>query len=329
MKMSRRAAASTILAMLAAPTSLTAWGAADAWPTRTVRIIATSPPGGSIDMLARLVAEECSKTFGQPFVVENHNGANGTVGANRVVKAAPEGYDFFVTIPGVFAINQYLYSNLPFDTAKDIEPVAYLGSAPLVLVVPSAAPPKTFAEFLSWVRAHPGKFAYSSQGVGNTGHLAMELLKQMAGLDILHVPYKGSAAALNDLLAGNVQMTLLNAPSALPHIQKGTLRALAVSEKKRLASLPDVPTIDEAGVPGYEVIPWWGLGTRTGVPREIIDKMNAAATRAMTRPENQQRLEAASIIFSPKSPDAFKAFVAEESHKWSAIVKASGAKATD
>ncbi len=329
MKMFRRAAFSALIAMLAGTASLPALAADGAWPTKAVRIIATSPPGGSIDLLARIVAEECSKSFGQPFVVENHNGANGTVGANRVVKAPPDGYNFFVTIPGVFAINQYLYANLPFDTAKDIAPVAYLGSAPLILVVPSTAPPKTFSEFLAWVRDNPGKFAYASQGVGNTGHLAMELLKQMAGLDILHVPYKGSAAALNDLLAGNVQMTLLNAPGALPHIQKGALRGLAVSEKKRLASLPEIPTIDESGVPGFEVIPWWGLGTRTGVPQDIIDKMNAAATRALTRPENLQRLQAAGIVFAPKTPAEFTAFVGEESHKWGAIVKNSGAKATD
>ncbi len=296
-----------------------------AWPTKVVRIISTSPPGGSIDLLARIVAEECEKTFGQPFVVENRAGANGNVGVDAVVKAPADGYTLFVTIPGVFSINRFMYKNMPFDPDKDIAPIAYLGSAPLILVVPSSAPPKTFSEFLAWVRANPGKLAYSSQGVGNTGHLGMELLKQMAGLDVLHVPYKGSAAALNDLLAGNVQMALLNAPGALPYIHNGMLRGLAVADPKRLVNEPSIPTISESGVPGYEVIPWWGLGTRTGVPQDIIDKLNAAANRAMTRPANVQRLAAAGIVSKPMTPQEFATFITGENKKWGDIIKRSGA----
>lgn len=325
----RVAALGFVAALMAGTFSVPVHAAEGAWPNRVVRIIATSPPGGGIDALARVLAEDFTKTFGQTFIVENRNGANGNVGGSAVVKAPADGYTLFVTIPGVFSINQFLYKNMPFDSEKDIAPIALIGTAPLILVVPASAPPKNFAEFLAWVRANPGKLAYSSQGVGNTGHLGMELLKQMAGLDILHVPYKGSAAALNDLLAGNVQMSLMNSPGALPQMASGALRGLAVAESTRIASAPDLPTIAEAGVPGFEVTPWYGLGTRAGVPPDIIAKLNAAANAAMSRPENIKRLSSQGLVFSPMTTEAFKAYIQSENKKWGDIIKRSGATAED
>ncbi len=295
------------------------------WPDRPVRILATSPPGGSIDLLARMAAQECSLTLGKSFIVENRPGANGNVAADAVVKGPADGYLWFVTLPGVFSINRHLFKNIPFDADKDIVPVAMMGESPLILLVRPSAPAQNFPEFLRWVRANPGKFAYSSAGVGTTGHLGMELLKQMASLDILHVPYKGTAAATNDLLSGAVQMTLDNTTSALPHIRSGLLRGLAVGEKQRIASAPELPTMSEAGVPGYEVVPWFALGTRTGVPKDIVAKVNACATAAVTRPENQQRLATAGIIPKPMTQLAFVNYVRGESEKWGEIVRKSGA----
>lgn len=334
MKQGRRIAAvdlviAGLVGLAAASTSVQAQTPEVPWPNKVVRIIATSPPGGSIDALARILAEDFSKTFGQTFIVENRNGANGNVGGTAVVRAPADGYTLFVTIPGVFSINQFLYKDMPFDSEKDIAPVALLGTAPLILVVPSTAPPQTFSEFIAWVRANPGKFAYSSQGVGNTGHLGMELLKEMAKLDIIHVPYKGSAAALNDLLAGNVQMSLMNAPGALPYMQTGALRALGVAESRRIASAPTVPTIAESGVPGFEVTPWYGLGTRKGVAPDIIAKLNAAANAAMTRPDNVKRLTAAGIVSTPMTTPEFAAYIQTENKKWGEIIKRSGATASD
>jgi tripartite-type tricarboxylate transporter receptor subunit TctC len=305
--------------------SAAAWAQPDAWPNRPVRIIATSPPGGTVDLLARIVAEECTKTFGQAFVVENRPGANGNIGVDAVLKAPADGYMVFVTIPGVFSINQHLFKNMPFDPEKDIAPIAMLGESPLILVVPPSTPVQTFPQFLQWVRSHPGKLSYSSAGVGTTGHLGMELLKQMAGLDIVHVPHRGTAAAINDLLAGQVQMTLDNTTSALPHIRAGALRGLAVGEKERIASAPDMPTMNEAGVPGYEVVPWFGLGTRSGVPADIVARLNTAANKAMSRPENQKRLGAAGIQAKPMTQTAFAGYVRVETGKWGEIIRKSGA----
>lgn len=296
-----------------------------AWPERTVRIFATSPPGGTIDLLARMAAAECTQAIGKPFVVENRAGANGNIAADAVVKAPADGYLWFVTLPGVFSINRYLFKNMPFDSDKDILPVAMLGESPLILLVHPSSPAQTFPDFLKWVRANPGKLSYSSAGIGTTGHLGMELLKQMASLDIVHVPYKGTAAATTDLISGRVQMTLDNTTSALPHVRSGALRALAVGQKQRIDSVPDLPTINESGVPGFEVVPWFALGTRSGVPKDIVARVNACATASLSRPENQKRLASAGIIPLPMTQSAFAAYVAAEAARWGDIVRKSGA----
>jgi tripartite-type tricarboxylate transporter receptor subunit TctC len=296
-----------------------------AWPERTVRIFATSPPGGTIDLLARMAAAECSQAIGKPFVVENRPGANGNIAADAVVKAPPDGHLWFVTLPGVFSINRYLFKSMPFDSDKDILPVAMLGESPLVLLVHPSSPAQNFPEFLKWVRANPGKFSYSSAGIGTTGHLGMELLKQMASLNIIHVPYKGTAAATTDLISGQVQMTLDNTTNALPHVRAGAVRGLAIGQKQRIDSAPELPTIHESGVPGFEVLPWFALGTRSGVPKDIVARVNACATASLSRPENQKRLTSAGIIPLPMTQSAFAAFVAAESAKWGDIVRKSGA----
>ena len=299
-----------------------------AWPTRVVRIIATSPPGGSIDFLARALAEECAKTFGQPFIVENRPGANGNIGVELVVRAPPDGHMLFVTAPGPFSINSNLYDSMPFNPGADIAPIALLAIAPLVLVVHPSVPAKNLKELLAFLRAQAGKVNYASQAVGGTGHLAMELLKSRAGVAATHVPYKGSAvAATVALLSGEVGMTFVNAPAAIPHMRSGRLRAIAVAERKRIAAAPDIPTLDESGLPGFEATPWLGLGARAGTPHDVISRLNEAATRALARPDAVNRMTSMGIETRMMAPEQFTEFVRAETRKWAEIIRLSGAKA--
>jgi len=297
------------------------------WSDKPIKIFATSPPGGTIDLLARIVASECSQSTGKSFIVENRAGANGNIAANTVVQSPPDGHQWFVTLPGVFAINRHLFKSMPFDPDRDILPVAMLAQSPLILLINNSVPPQNFPDFLKWVKSNPGKLSYSSAGIGTTGHLGMELLKQMAGLDILHVPYKGTAAATTDLISGQVQMTFDNTTNALPHIRSGAVRGIAVGQKLRIESNPDLPTIHEAGVPNFEVIPWFAIGTRTGVAKEIVDKVHACASASVIKPENQKRFSNAGVIPQPMSQLAFANYVQVEVGRWGDIVRKSGATA--
>src|SRR6266487_773617 len=237
------------------------------WPSHAVRIIATSPPGGSVDFLSRALAEDFSKTFGAPFVVES--------------RAAADGHMLFVAPPGPFAINSHLMSFMPFNPATDVAPVAMLGVAPLLLVVHPTVPAKDLRELLAWLRGEGAHAHYASQAVASTGHLAMELLKSIADVDAVHVPYKGSAAqATTDLLAGRVAMSFVNTSTTLQHVRDGRLRAIAVAELKRIDAAPEIPTLAESGLPGFEATPWLGLGARSGTSREIIHRLNDRASRA-------------------------------------------------
>lgn len=297
------------------------------WPVHPVRIIATSPPGGSVDFLARALARDFSGSFGKPFVVENRPGANGNIGVELVLKAPADGHMLFVAPPGPFSINAHLMSYMPFDPAKDIAPVAMLAVAPLILVVHPSVPAKDFAELLAWLKGEGAHANYASQAVGSTGHLAMELLKSRAGFDAVHVPYKGSAAqASADLLAGRVAMGFVNTSATLQHVRDGRLRAIAVAELKRLSSAPEIPTLDESGVPGFVATPWLGLGARTGTPAEIVRRLNDRASRALARPEVAQRMANLGIEQRPMMPEEFAGFIRTESEKWAAIIRRSGAK---
>lgn len=300
---------------------------ADTWPGRTVHVFATSPPGGSVDLLARLAAEEFSRAFGQPFVVENRPGANGNIGAELALKAPADGHMLFVAPTGPFAINAQLMTKMPFDPARDIAPVALLGVSPLLLVVHPSVPAKTVPELIDWMKARRGRVDYASQAVASTGHLAMELFKSMAGVEATHIPYKGSAAqATTDLLAGRVSVSFVNTSATIPYIRKGQLRALAVAERRRLAVAPEIPTVDESGLPGFEATTWIGLGARAGTPREIVERLNAAAARGLARPETAERLARIGVERRTMTPDEFAAFVRAETDKWGAIIRRSGAR---
>ena len=297
------------------------------WPSHTVRIIATSPPGGSVDFLARALAEDFSKNFGEPFVVETRPGANGNIGVDLVVKAPPDGHMLFVAPPGPFSINAHLMSFMPFNPATDLAPVAMLGVAPLLLVVHPSVPAHNLQELLAWLRGEGAQAHYASQAVASTGHLAMELLKARAAVEATHVPYKGSAAqATTDLLAGRVAMSFVNTSTTLQHLRDGRLRAIAVAELKRIAAAPEIPTLAESGLPGFEATPWLGLGARAGTPRDIVHRLSDRASRALAHSEVARRMANLGIEARPMMPEEFGEFVRAETIKWADIIRRSGAK---
>jgi tripartite-type tricarboxylate transporter receptor subunit TctC len=291
-------------------------------------MVATSPPGGSVDLLARIAAEEFTKVFGQPFVVENRPGANGNIGVDQVLKAPADGHMLFVAPPGPFSINAQLMSSMPFNPRTDIAPIALLGVSPLLLVVHPSVPAKDLPELIVWMKSRSGSVSYASQAVGSTGHLAMELFKVLAAVEATHIPYKGSAAqATVDLLAGRVALSFVNTSTTLPYIQNGQLRAIAVAEKTRIASAPQIPTLDEAGLRGFEATPWLALGARAGTPRDILQRLRDTVLRALARPDIMDRLYRIGIETRPMTPEQFAAFIRAETDKWGDIIRRSGARA--
>lgn len=281
-----------------------------------------------MDLLARMVARELTEKHGQPFVVENRPGANGDLGVSLVVRSPADGHALFVAPAGPFSINEHLRASMPFDPGADIAPVTMLAVSPLVLMVHPSVPANNLQELLAWLRAKSGKVNYASQAVGSTGHLAMELLKSLTGVEATHVPYKGSAAqAASDLVAGRVSMSFVNTSAALRYLQKGMLRAIAVAEKRRIAAAPDIPTLDESGLPGFEASAWIGLGTRAGTPDNVIATLAADAKLALAEPENARRMAALGLEPRPMSPAEFAAFIRSDSQRWGEVIRRSGAKA--
>jgi tripartite-type tricarboxylate transporter receptor subunit TctC len=323
--------ASRMFATLAATATALALASAGAdaqsWPNRPVRMVITSPSGGSVDLLARILSEHFTKAFGQPFVVEARAGANGTIGVGSVVNAPADGHSLFVTTAGPFSTNMHLHAKLPFDARTDLSPIAMLAYSPLLFVAHPSVPAKNWSELAAWLKERPGKVNYSSLGVGTTSHLAIELLKQATGVDIVHVPYKGSTAGLADLLSGQVQVTLNTTSAMLPFIKKGQLKAIAGAEKQRSALLPGVATFDESGVPGFEVMAWFALGTRTGVPREIVNRLSAESARTMRRPEVAGMLAPMGLVTYVLGPEQLADYIKVEYDKWGDIIRRVGVKA--
>ena len=298
------------------------------WPNRTVHVISTSPPGGSVDLFARIAAEEFTRTFGQTFVVENRPGANGNIGVELVMRAPADGHMLFVSPAGPFSINASIMTSMSFNPSTDIAPVAMFGVSPLLLVVHPSVPAKDLKELLAWMRSQEGRVNYASQAIASTGFLAMELLKSLTGVEATHIPYKGSAAgATTDLLAGRVPLSFVNTSTTIRHIRDGKLRAIAVAELKRIAAAPEVPTVAESGLPGFEATSWFGLGARAGTPREIIVRLSEAVAHALARPEVLARLAKLGIEARPMGADRFAEFVRAETAKWGGIIRRTGAKA--
>jgi tripartite-type tricarboxylate transporter receptor subunit TctC len=295
--------------------------AQDDYPNRTVRIIVPFAPGGSTDVVARILADKLGTELKQSFVVENRSGAGGNIGADAVAKASPDGYTLLMGTTGVLAINKYLYKEMSFDPERDLVPVSYTSLITNILVVNPQVPAKTVSELVALARAKPGSLTFASSGAGSSTHLSAELFKSMAGVDILHVPYKGSSQAITDLMGGQVTMLFDNAPSSIPFVEQGKLRALAVTSTKRLPNLPDVPTLDEAGVKGYESLSWSGIMAPAGTPKRVIDKLNAAIEKILRDPDVKQRFASLGVDPVGGPPEAFSRHIRAESEKWARVVK--------
>jgi len=295
------------------------------YPNKSLRMIVPFAPGGSNDIMARLIAQKFNESMGQPVVVDNRGGASGIIGTDLAAKSPPDGYTLLV-MSLTFTVNPSLFRKLPYDTLKDLIPVTLIGSAPLMLVVHPSVPAKSLKEFIAHVQANPGKLNFGSGGPGTTPHLAGEMLKTMAKLQLTHVPYKGGGPALADLMGGQIQLMLENIPSTLPFVKAGKLRALALSGLKRSSLVPDLPTLDEAGLKGYELVGWNGLFVPAGTPRPIITRLHAETQKALAAPDTQKRLAVMGADGVGNSPDEFGAFVKAEVTKWARIVRDSGMK---
>jgi len=330
MKRFARHLARLLLAVASAAVALSAHHAmaqgAASYPGKPIKIVVPFPPGGATDILARAIGFELQKAWGQSVIIENKPGAGGNTGADLVAKSAPDGYTLLMGTVGTHAINMSLYAKMPYDAVKDFEPVVLVAGVPNLLVVHPSVNAKSVRELTALAKSQPGKLNVASSGNGTSIHLAAELYKQMAGVDILHVPYKGSSPAVADLLGGQVQLMFDNMPSALPHAKAGKLRALAVTSMKRSAALPDVPTMDEEGLTGFDATSWFGLLAPAGTPKDIVAKLNVASVKALASPEMRERLAAQGADPVGNTPEQFAAFIKSEIDKWAKIVKASGAR---
>jgi len=297
--------------------------AAQDYPSRPVKIVVSYAPGGSNDVVARVIAPELQKELGQSFVVENRAGASGTIGADMVAKSPPDGYTLFMGA-GAHALAPSLFKKLPYDLVKDFAPVSLAATSAYVLVVNPAVPANTLPELIALLKAKPGQLNYASAGKGTPLHLAAELFKSKTGTDIVHVPYGGDTPALNDLLAGNVQLSFMSVASTAPQIRAGKLRALAVTSARRSAALPDLPTLHELGIDGYDVGTWWGLLAPAGTPDAIVDKLNAAMRKAVTQREVKERFAPLGLDPRSDSPAAFAAFIKAEVARYADIAKIAG-----
>jgi tripartite-type tricarboxylate transporter receptor subunit TctC len=291
------------------------------WPNKPVKILVPTAAGGTADNTARMFAQYVSRTLGQQFYVENRGGAGNTLGIDSVVRSPADGYTLLLGA-GTIAINHLIYKKLPYDVLRDLTPVTQMISLPNVLVVHPSQPMKSLADYIAAAKAAPNKIDYASAGIGSNLHMAMELLKFRTGIEVTHVPYKGVGPALQDTLAGHVMSMVSNAASAKPHIDAGKIRALGVTSLKRSPAMPDVPTIDEQGVKGYEVLNWFGLFAPAGTPKEIVDKLQAEAAAMMNDPKTREMLSGEGAEPVASKPEVFAAFVREEIKKWDEVGKA-------
>jgi tripartite-type tricarboxylate transporter receptor subunit TctC len=296
-----------------------------AYPDRPVRLIVPFPPGGPTDIVARPLAQNLSENLGQQVIVDNRGGAGGNIGAAAVVKSAADGYSLLMGTVGTHAINASLYKKLTFDPVKDFAPVSLVAQAAVVLVVHPSVPAKTLNEFIALAKFKPAQITFGSAGSGSPGHLTGELFKDMAGVDLVHVPYQGSAPAISDLLGGQIHAMFDPIQATLSHVKAGKLRILGVSSSKRSWALPDVPTIAEAGVPGFETTAWWAVFAPAGTPKEIITKLNTEIVKIMRSADMKERLRQLDIEPIGSTPDQLAAFMKTETAKWSRAVKFSGA----
>jgi tripartite-type tricarboxylate transporter receptor subunit TctC len=316
---------SLLLACVSIMPALPAWAAAPEYPTKTIRMIVPFAPGGSNDIMARLLSQHFTESLGQPIVVDNRPGASGIIGTEVVAKAPPDGYTLLM-MSVTLAVNPSIRQKLPYDTRKDLLPITLVASAPLMLVVHPSLPVKSVKDLIGYAKANPGKLNFASGGPGTTPHLAGEMLKSMAGLEMTHIPYKGGGPALTDLVGGQVQLMLENIPSTLPHVKAGRLRALAVTGLKRSALVPELPTLDEAGLKGYEIVGWNGLFAPAGAPQHVVTRIHGETVKTLAKPEVKERLATLGAEGVGSSPEEFAKFFEAEISKWAKVVKEAGLK---
>ena len=302
------------------------FGFAQPYPSKPIHLIVPFPPGGPTDIVGRLVGQKLSEGIGQPVVVENRPGAGGTVGSTAAAKSAPDGYTLLYGSTSTLAIAPSLYRNIAYDPQKSFAPISLVSSGPILIAVNAQVPAKTLKEFIDLAKKQPGKMSYSSGGNGTPPHLAGELFKAIAGVDLLHVPYKGGGPAINDVAGGQVQAVFEGQVALLPHLQSGRIRALAITGAKRNPALAQVPTVAEAGLPQYDANFWSGLVAPAGTPAETISKLNAVLVKALQSPEVRETLTRQGLEPAGNSPQQFAAHISAEMDKWAAVVKKSGAK---
>jgi tripartite-type tricarboxylate transporter receptor subunit TctC len=312
-----------ILAALLMPLDATA----QSYPVKPVKIVAPFAPGGLADVLARSLGERLTKSMGQPFIVENRPGAGGNVGADAVARAEPDGYTLLMSSAGILTINQFLYAQMPFDPARALQPVSVIAEMPMLLVVRTQLPAHNVRQFIDLARREPGGLFFGSPGNGTTGHLGMELFMQATGVKLQHVPYKSAAEAVKAALAGETHCMFDNPPTVMGQIKAGTLRALGVAAKERIAQLPDVPTIAEGGVAGFEASSWFGLVAPAKTSRAVVERLADETARALKDPEMQNRFAQSGARLVGNTPDQFAAMVVADRARWEKIIRAAGIKA--
>ena len=320
----RRLIALVALAAAALPALAQAQSAA--WPSRAIRYIVPFPPGGSADAISRLLAAEMSRTFGQQVVVENRPGAGATIGVDQGVKAAPDGHTIFLAPAGAMAINLSLMPKLPYDPLKDVQPISLLALIPMVAAVPGDSAARSVADFITQARAKPGALSYGSAGNGTAMHLFGEMFQQMTDTRLGHVPYKGSGPAVTDLLTGAIPIAFVDLSSALPHIRAGKVRGLATLGAQRTLSAPELPTMAEQGVAGYDAVGWFGLAGPIGMPAEVVERFAAEVGRVMRLPDVREKSLALGAEPAAGTPAQFAAFIRAEIPKWAAVVKSGNVK---
>src|SRR5687768_17390149 len=300
--------------------------AAQPYPSKPVRLVVGFPPGGPTDIIGRLVGTKLTEYFKEQVIVDNRPGAGGNIAADYVAKAAPNGYTVLLTHPATHAISPALYSKLPFDEVRDFAPVSQLVTVPNILVIHPSLPARNVRELVALAKKNPGAINFASGGSGTGGHLSGELFKTMAGIDMVHVPYRGGAPAITDLVAGQVQVMIDNMQALLPYVRSGRLRALAVTPSARVPVVPELPTIAESGVPGYDVSSWFGLVVPAGTPQAVIDRLHADSVKAVRAPDVAARFADLGATPVGSTPEEFRMFIATEIAKWGPVVKASGAR---
>jgi len=306
---------------------LAASSQAQTWPSKPIRLVVPFAPGGSSSIVARAVSTEMEKNLGQPIVIDNKPGGGGNVAMQEVARAEPDGYTLIIGHLGTLAVNPFMFDTLPFDTNGDFAAVSLLVKVPNIFVVHADVPAKDMREFVALVKRQPGKLFYGSAGNGSAGHLTFEYLKLVSGMDIVHVPYKGTGPNLIDLLAGRTQATSAGTPPLLPHVKSGKLRAIAVAGSKRLPTMPEVGTVAEQGYPGFETTQWYGLNAPAKTPAAIIKRLSEEAAKAVKQPSVLERFAADDAEGVGSTPEEYAAFIAAEQKRWSEVVRKAGIKA--